>query len=288
MATYLHGNSEFQSADGGLQTLVLMNPSYVQFSDTPPPQPPPPSHPNLVFFNSVAGANTFSTQNLVHAPSHTQQFVGIPLPTTTTAASPTSQDHNSHSMNTHHDISALHGFVPRVNHNIWNPIDPSTTAREASRAQQGLSLSLSSQHPPGFVGSRDVQSQNQQAGSGEENVRISGGSSSSASGITNGVAGIQGVLISSKYLKATQELLDEVVNVTQNGIKNESSPKKATGNQTKMIRDGSFEGEADGKRAAEITTAERQEIQMKKAKLISMLDEVNFHRKSSVLHLLCS
>ncbi|CAK9322978.1 unnamed protein product [Citrullus colocynthis] len=280
MATYLHGNSDqFQSSDGGLQTLVLMNPSYVQFSDTPPP--PPPSHPNLVFFNSPStAANSYTTLTQAPPSSHTQQFVGIPLQTT--AASPTSQDHNSHPLNPHHDISALHGFAPRLHHNIWNQIDPSTAARESARAQQGLSLSLSSQHQQGF-GSRDVQSQTQQAASGEENMRISGGSSSSASGVSNGVAGIQGVLISSKYLKAAQELLDEVVNVTQIGIKSESSPKKATGNQSKLIgdapaatgtADGSLEGETDGKRAAELTTAERQEIQMKKAKLISMLDEV--------------
>lgn len=290
MATYLHGNSDqFQSSDGGLQTLVLMNPSYVQFSDTPPP--PPPSHPNLVFFNSPStAANSYTTLTQAPPSSHTQQFVGIPLQTT--AASPTSQDHNSHPLNPHHDISALHGFAPRLHHNIWNQIDPSTAARESARAQQGLSLSLSSQHQQGF-GSRDVQSQTQQAASGEENMRISGGSSSSASGVTNGVAGIQGVLISSKYLKAAQELLDEVVNVTQNGIKSESSPKKATGNQSKMIgdapaatgtADGSLEGETDGKRAAELTTTERQEIQMKKAKLISMLDEVHNKKSSNKNH----
>lgn len=293
MATYLHANSEFQSAaDAGLQTLVLMNPGYVQFSDTPPPpSSPPPSHPNLVFFNSATPANAYSAQTLPHPPSHAQQFVGIPLPSTTTA-SPTSQDHNLYSFNTHHDISSLHGFVPRVQYDIWKPINPSTTARESSRAQQGLSLSLSSQQ--GF-GSREIQSQTHQAVSGEENVRISGGSSSSASGITNGAAGIQGVLISSKYLKAAVELLDEVVNVTQNGIKNESSPKKAAGNQNKMngdasaaatTADGSFEGDADRKRAADLTTAERQEIQMKKEKLISMLDEV--HGPEILCFLLCS
>ncbi|XP_022982869.1 BEL1-like homeodomain protein 1 [Cucurbita maxima] len=268
MATYLHANSDhFQSPDAALQTLVLRNPTYVQFSDTPPP-PPPPSHPNLLFFNSPAPAPAPAAPNSFS----TQQFVGIP----------TSQDNNSHSLNPHHDISAFHGFLPRVQPNIWNSIDPSTAARDSSRAQQGLSLSLSSQHPPGF-GSRDVQSHTQQAVSGEETLRISGGSSSSASGVSNGVAGIQGVLISSKYLKAAQELLDEVVNVTQNEIKNESSPRKGNGNQTKMNGDASaatgtadvsLEGEADGKRAVELTTAERQEIQMKKVKLISMLDEV--------------
>ncbi|KAG8501145.1 hypothetical protein CXB51_003241 [Gossypium anomalum] len=47
MATYFHGNPEIQASTDGLQTLVLMNPAYVQYSDTPPP--PPAS--NLLFFN---------------------------------------------------------------------------------------------------------------------------------------------------------------------------------------------------------------------------------------------
>ncbi|KDP36113.1 hypothetical protein JCGZ_08757 [Jatropha curcas] len=259
MATYFHGNPEIQASAEGLQTLVLMNPTYVQYSDTPPP----PSN-NLVFLNS--GTNHLSPPpHLSHAPPNTQQFVGIPL-------DPTS----------HHDASALHGLVPRIHYNLYNPIDPSSAAREIPRAQQGLSLSLSSQQqqqqpppPPGY-GSQA------QAVSGED-MRVSGGSVSSGSGVTNGVSGMQGVLLSSKYLKAAQELLDEVVNVNSNEIKNELS-KKANGissnNSNKMIGessggDGSAGGDAGGgKRAAELTTAERQEIQMKKAKLISMLDEV--------------
>lgn len=115
-----------------------------------------------------------------------------------------------------------------------------------------------------------------------EDMRVSGGSVSSGSGVTNGVSGIQGVLLSSKYLKAAQELLDEVVNVNNNGIKSELSKKGngfSSNNSNKVIGEssggeGSGGGEACGKRGAELTTAERQEIQMKKAKLISMLDEV--------------
>lgn len=169
----------------------------------------------------------------------------------------------------------MHGLIPRIHYNLYNPVDPSSAARDTPRAQQGLSLSLSSQQQPGY-GSQA------QAVSGED-IRVSGGSASSGSGVTNnGVSGIQGVLLSSKYLKAAQELLDEVVNVNNHGIKNELS-KKSNGinsnNSNKVVGessggDGSAGGDAGGKRGAELTTAERQEIQMKKAKLISMLDEV--------------
>ncbi|KAJ6914541.1 hypothetical protein NC651_016728 [Populus alba x Populus x berolinensis] len=259
MATYFHGNPEIQAAAAsaeGLQTLVLMNPTYVQYSEPPPP----PQSNNLVFLNAAASAaaNSLSPPPHLsgHAPSNTQQFVGIPL------------DPNSH------EASSLHGLIPRVHYNFYNTIDSTSTARETPRAQQGLSLSLSSQQQGGF-GSQA------QAVSGED-IRVSGGLVSPGSGVTNGVPGMQGVLLSSKYLKATEELLDEVVNVNSNGIKSELSKKSngiSSNNSNKVIGEsstgeGSGEGEASGKRGPELSTAERQEIQMKKAKLISMLDEV--------------
>ncbi|KAI9393263.1 hypothetical protein POPTR_006G203000v4 [Populus trichocarpa] len=259
MATYFHGNPEIQAAAAsaeGLQTLVLMNPTYVQYSETPPP----PQSNNLVFLNAAASAaaNSLSPPPHLsgHAPSNTQQFVGIPL------------DPNSH------EASTLHGLIPRVHYNFYNPIDSTSTARETPRAQQGLSLSLSSQQQGGF-GSQA------QAMSGED-IRVSGGLVSPGSGVTNGVPGMQGVLLSSKYLKATEELLDEVVNVNSNGIKSELSKKSngiSSNNSNKVIGEsstgeGSGEGEASGKRGPELSTAERQEIHMKKAKLMSMLDEV--------------
>ncbi|KAI4348881.1 hypothetical protein L6164_009547 [Bauhinia variegata] len=277
MATYFHGNSEIQAPDG-LQTLVLMNPGYIQYSDTAPPAPAPHAS-NLVFLNSaaaIAANNSLNPQSLPHAPpSHTQQFVGIPLPTAS------SQDPNHQPMHGHHDVSALHGFVPRMQYNLWNTIDQNATARDTPRAQQGLSLSLSSQQAGlgSFRVDRDAASQAQAPAISGEDVRVSGGSPSSASGVTNGVSGIQSVLLSSKYLKAAQELLDEVVNVN-NGIKTDLAKKgsrqsKAIGeSSTAASGDGSKGEEASGKPTSELSTAERQEIQMKKAKLISMLDEV--------------
>ncbi|KAL1331847.1 BEL1-like homeodomain protein 1 [Arachis hypogaea] len=253
MATYFHGNSEIQGGgvDGGLQTLVLMNPGYIQFSDTPPP--PPPHGGNLMLLNSLAAAGNSSLAS--HAPL-SQQFLGVPL----------AAEH----MHGHHDVSvALHGYAPRGHYNLWNTIDPTTAARDATRATQGLSLSLP-------------------AMSGDE-VRVSGGSPSSASGVTNGgggVSGIQSVLLNSKYLRATQELLEEVVNVNNNNdVNNNNNMKKKSFEKAKVGvgesssnggnsgGDGSV-GEGSEKRCAELSTTERQEIQMKKAKLITMLDEV--------------
>ncbi|KAF5750588.1 BEL1-like homeodomain protein 1 [Tripterygium wilfordii] len=266
MATYFHGNSEILGGDG-LQTLVLMNPSYVQYHhDAPPPQPPPqqqqqPPHSNLVFLNSAANNLSSPPPQLSHLPPH-QQFVGIPLPNSTSSTAP-SQNPN--------DISALHGLIPRLHYNLFNSIDHhAPTPRDTPRAQQGLSLTLSSQQQPGY-GSQQAEA-------------ASGGSASSGSGVTNGVSGLQGVLLSSKYLKAAQELLDEVVNVNGNGTKSELLPRKSNGSGSGTTKvagessaagsgDGSGGGEAGEKNRAELTTAERQEFQMKKAKLVNMLDE---------------
>ncbi|KAK6147304.1 hypothetical protein DH2020_018216 [Rehmannia glutinosa] len=106
-------------------------------------------------------------------------------------------------------------------------------------------------------------------------------SPSSASGVTNGVNGVQSVLLGSKYLKAAQEILDEVVNVGRGGKSGiESSrpgngqPKNAGDTAEAAAATGDGQSGGDGKRGAELTTAERQEIQMKKAKLVNMLDEV--------------
>uniref|UniRef100_A0A5B6ZAN8 Putative BEL1-like homeodomain protein 1 n=1 Tax=Davidia involucrata TaxID=16924 RepID=A0A5B6ZAN8_DAVIN len=285
MATYFHGNSEIQG--DGLQTLILMNPGYVGYSDTQPPPPPPA---NFFFLNSPNNAgNSLNPANLPHAPPYqAHHLVGIPLQTTaaTATAPASSQDPHPPSLHSQHDISALHGFFPRVQYNMYNSIEP-TAARELTRAQQGLSLSLSSQQPA-YGSYRDEREVPSQAApptislTHGDDVRVSGGSPSSVSGISNGVNSMQNVLLSSKYLKAAQELLDEVVNVGK-GVKNESA--KGTNGQSKTIGESSASaaavageglngGEKSTKPAAELTTAERQEIQMKKAKLVNMLDEV--------------
>uniref|UniRef100_A0A7N0UVS4 Homeobox domain-containing protein n=1 Tax=Kalanchoe fedtschenkoi TaxID=63787 RepID=A0A7N0UVS4_KALFE len=253
MAAYFNGgNSEIQAADG-LQTLILMNPSYVnnqQHHQNPN---------NFIFVNP----------SMSPATDQSQQLVGIPL----------QQNHHQEA------ISALHGLIPRPHYNLWTPVDPSTATRETPRAQQGLSLSLSNsqqqqQQRVDFVGPPSLAIS--PSGSKDDGM-VFGGTPSPASVISNGpVSGMRSVLLSSKYLKATQQLLEEIVNV---GSAADSAKKKdaATSSSSKQaaIESSSPEaaaaagdGENGGKKAAELSTAERQEIQMKKGKLVCMLDEV--------------
>ncbi|XP_059627798.1 BEL1-like homeodomain protein 1 [Cornus florida] len=306
-STYFHGSSEIQADT--LQTLYLMNLNYVGYSDTQhqhqqqQQQPPPPG--NMLFLNSAAtGAS--------HAPpSHNQHFFGVPLPSATTTAvgSASSDDLNRQSVHSQHEIPVLHGVVPRFHYNLWSSGDQTAagshphphiqasnstaaTADVASQMgfrrpvvsptqQQGLSLSLSPQRPAykSFPDERDVPIQAPvtviSPTSGND-IRGSGGSSSS---VSNGINGMQSVMLGSKYLKAAQQLLDEVANVGK-GIKEDSSDEIK--NKAKMGRESmaavagesSSGGESSMKRVVELTTAQRQELQMKKAKLVSMLDEV--------------
>lgn len=110
-----------------------------------------------------------------------------------------------------------------------------------------------------------------------------------------GAAELSNTLTGSKYFKAAQQLLDEVVNVGK-GIKSDSvnhqksqtwfgaiSDKKniateATTNDrtTSAITGASISAEVmKNEHAFGLTPADRQELQMKKAKLVAMLDEVD-------------
>ncbi|XP_076936885.1 BEL1-like homeodomain protein 1 [Bidens hawaiensis] len=251
MASYYNGNSEIQGGDG-LQTLILMNPGYVNYSDG---QAPPSQPGNFMFLNNNQPAS------LPHAPPPTtQQFVGIPL-----SSQPPVSIHSQH------DISGIHAFMPRVHYNVYNPVE---MGQDVTRFQQGLSLTLSSQQP-GFS-SQAARGQTVSPTAVDESRALGtgGGSTASASGITNGVSS---VLLNSKYLNATHELLEEVVNVSKSVLNNSDQSTK----NLKIMGDGSSPTtarsgeETSGKRdGPELTTAERQEIQMKKAKLVNMLDEV--------------
>ncbi|KAF9598920.1 hypothetical protein IFM89_033118 [Coptis chinensis] len=314
MATYFHGSSEIQG--DGLQTLYLMNPGYVGYPDTQQQQQQ--QQPNMVFINSAG-----SSMNLSQTPQQNQHLVGIPLqatPISPNASSSSQQNPNRQSVHPQHEMSAVHGFIPRVQYNLWTSIDPNSSVVGGTHqpnhhqqqnsgtisalgvnnsisvgdvssqlglrrpfSQQGLSLSLSSQQP-GYGPYRtdsDLPTPTPApiiSPTSGEDMRVSGGSSSSASGISNGTSTIQSVLLGSKYLKAAQVLLDEVVNVGK-GIKTELS--KGSKEQIKFGKElsgvtgaGSTGGETSTKRSAELTTTEKQELQMKKAKLVSMLDEV--------------
>ncbi|KAL6521194.1 hypothetical protein OROGR_017763 [Orobanche gracilis] len=274
MATYFHGNpSEIGAGAGdGLQTLILMNPAYVGYSDSSQP-PHHQSSSNFVFLNSNSAASHHPNVQ----PPQTQHLVGIPVQGTTTSLS-TASTHD------HQDVSSFHGFLPpRVQYNLYNLPVELGAAREVTRAHQGLSLSLSSQQPPppppGYGSFRDEKVAELVVPSSvspvrvEDHIRVPAGPPSPASGVTNGV---HSVLLSSKYLKAAQELLDEVVNVGRGAVKR--GPESCRG-QPKYVGDNSTapeiaSGEFSAKRTAQLTTTERMEIQMKKAKLVNMLDEV--------------
>ena len=296
MATYFHGSSEIQA--DGLQTLYLMNPNYIGYSDTQ--QPSAAAATNMLFLNATP--NSLNPTNLPNMPLQNQHFVGIPLPN---MGSTNSDDHDQ--------MPSLQGVVPRFHYNLWGSPDqnpsrshpqiPTAVAAAASGGasqpglrrpvvsptQQGLSLSLSP-HQPAYrsvPGEHDIQVQQQPpvqaiSPTSGDDMRVSGGSSSTASAVSNGISGMQSVLLGSKYLKAAQQLLDEVANVGK-GIKADSGDgtkereKVNTVSVAASTGDAPSGGETGAKRVPELSTAQRQELQMKKAKLVNMLDEVQIY-----------
>jgi hypothetical protein len=136
--------------------------------------------------------------------------------------------------------------------------------------QRGLSLSLSSQQTPYRSVSREIEVSPGSHGGGEN----------------SGVSTMHGVIFGSKYLKVAQELLDEVVNVDKGIMKGESGEGDNSNNENKEKRKVNIEASSSGGRendggkqvlVAELSTAQRQELQMKKSKLVSMLDEVRLY-----------
>lgn len=110
--------------------------------------------------------------------------------------------------------------VSELHYNLHNQLINGAAAAAREEVKQGLSLSLSPQQAA-------------------EEARAP-----------------NNVVLSCKYLKVAQELLDEVVYIRKNG-KNTSAAQLSAG---------------DGR--DKVSTAEKQEIQMKKAKLVKMLDQV--------------
>lgn len=95
-----------------------------------------------------------------------------------------------------------------------------------------------------------------------------------------GCSGVGGTTLKSKYLKATQELLDEVVNV-QDALKRaqfekeQSSSKVEEGSKDQSRGSEANESGGGSGSAHELSPSERQELQSKLDKLHSMLDEVD-------------
>lgn len=277
MATYFHGGSEIQANSDGIHTLYLMNPNYVPYSDTHSQTPP-----NMLFLNS-SSTHALNPSTLPHAPPSNNHFVGIPLPTT------------DNPRPSYHEISTLHPMPPhRLHYNLWAPMDQQPhhgisgdsadlTFRRPT-TQQGLSLSLSSQQSlyRTLSAEQEIQGGGGGAPSGEE-IRVSGNSPTSVSVVSSGITGVQSVILGSKYLKAAQELLDEVVHVGKGNFKSDKGD--GTKDKMKMKKESMATiggdpsasvggGESTSKPVAELSTAQRQDLQMKKAKLIGMLDEV--------------
>ncbi|KAI4369127.1 hypothetical protein MLD38_017611 [Melastoma candidum] len=285
MATYFHGqNSDIHTADG-LQTLVLMNPAYTQYSTAPAVDAPvSATATNSLFFLNPAASPASA---LPHAPppqSTTQQFVSVALPAA--ASSSQSRQHrpggdDPHALHRAYGdvVPAMHGFLPRAQYGAWSSLEqPAAIGGDASHGhQQGLSLSLSSQQHQGLV-------QRGFGGDEREAPVMLVGSPSSASGVTiGGGAGGVSVLLGSRYLKAAQELLEEVASVQLGDLVKSETLRKGSGGSSKVAggessasakEDGSGRRGGDGKRGAEHSAAERQEIHARKAKLIAMLDEV--------------
>lgn len=260
MATYFHGNSEIQGGDHGMQTLYLMNPNYVPFSET------------TLLLNPAV--NALNPSNIHHAPpssSHHHPLMGIPLPGPTrniTIAS--SEDVNSRS-------SSLHGTFPGVHYDLWGSITPHQIAslpaattdvysQSSSSCRQGLSLSLSP---------KQAAYNNRTTNNNQAREQLSAGAAGnshqlSVSVVSNGIASPQNVILESKYLRGAQELLDEVVNVL-NVVKAEETRENLKLDKESMAvtAEGSVNIGAD-----HLTTPQKQELQLKKAKLVTMLDEV--------------
>ncbi|CAD6343246.1 unnamed protein product [Miscanthus lutarioriparius] len=255
MAAYYHGGAgtDIQASTDGLQTLYLMNPSYAGYADDGGASTPGAT--NMMLLNSAV--TTMTTASFAHHHHHQQSpssaaqqqqhFVGIPLQ------------------------------APPSGYNLWTPataaVDMSSPPPQAQTpgcaAAAGVSavLSLSSREaaPPPVT------------------VAAVAGPGCTDEGKYLGVSATsQGQMVmSSKYLKAAQELLDEVVSVSKGVEDANKTTKSLAAVKKKEDSEGVSGGGTDdgsgaksGGGAAEMSTAERQELQMKKSKLINMLDEV--------------
>lgn len=101
--------------------------------------------------------------------------------------------------------------------------------------------------------------------------------------IPYGMSSIVRVIPNSRYLKAAQQLLDEIVNVRkalkrpddandQSRLENQRSPKDADGVSK---NEESSNPQESASNSSELSPAEKQDLQNKLSKLLSMLDEVD-------------
>ncbi|XP_073143767.1 BEL1-like homeodomain protein 1 [Henckelia pumila] len=191
-------------------------------------------HTNVVFLNSAVRALDS------HAPlPQAQQFVGFPV-----------LSHYPHEYQT---------IIPSFDHNSWRSVnDPNMSLPTVPKC---LSLSLSSDQ----TGS-NKSLLNYQNFMGQSSIEMVLPRTSS------GVESKPGKVMGSKYLKAAQQILDEVANVGE-GVSVHDGMLVRSKDKAKII-ESSINGAGEDGGAEKRTTAQRQDIQMKKAKLVAMLHEV--------------
>ncbi|KAJ7981233.1 BEL1-like homeodomain protein 1 [Quillaja saponaria] len=239
---------------------------------------------NMLLLNPTTTGNALNFMNLSHAPppssTNNQHLVGV---TTLT----TNLDNSSRPLFLGQDYNLWGSMIDQTARGGAATADgvPSHMGFGRASQQQGLSLSLSSQHTTAYR-SLDVPRQVPAISptscgggggrGGGDDMRVLG--SSPLSTVSSGISGVAGVILGSKFLKAVHELLNEVVNVRKvidESVEKSKMMKMKMNREesTAWIGDGS--GTNSGKQGGnELTTAQRQELQMNKSKLISMLEEV--------------
>ncbi|KAI3702535.1 hypothetical protein L6452_28275 [Arctium lappa] len=86
-----------------------------------------------------------------------------------------------------------------------------------------------------------------------------------------GIGNVSRAISDSKYLKAAQQLLDEIVNVGK-ALKQHNSRKESTDDSKGVDGESKYVNQQESN---ELSAAEKQDLQNKMTKLISMLDEVD-------------
>ncbi|ERN16094.1 hypothetical protein AMTRI_Chr11g152230 [Amborella trichopoda] len=312
MATYYPG-TEIQPDN--LQTLYLMNPGYVGYAEATPSANPG----NMVLLNHVNGNPLTIGTNLSQNPNQQpQHFIGIPLQgpdpqRQVLTVNPTDINPNllASRISGHHQYNQWRNSGNELT--FLQAIDQSQASTNPSQiANMNSSVSLSHHQPVQEItnsqmgirrgpmasdqtqqGALSLSLSSQQPSNGQFSFHSSGHgvSQSMKQGTVDSVSSnLQGVLMGSKYLKAAQELLDEVVSVGK-GVKTDSGKREKS--QVKIGREMAVEGsgaESSGKKGSELSTVERQEVQMKKAKLVAMLDEVDqrYRQYHHQMHLVVS
>ncbi|KAF0889259.1 hypothetical protein E2562_022508 [Oryza meyeriana var. granulata] len=181
MAAYFTGGgagTDVQAGTDGLQTLYLMNPNYVGYTDAA--AAPGGGAANMMFLNSAVSTLTPASFGHHQPTPAAQHFVGIPLQPT-----------------------------PHSGYNLWDPDTTGATAEDVSpRHQQGPAGTSSAVGPVLSLSSRE-------AGPVTVAAAIVPGGTEGKHVVVALPQEEEQVVMRSRYLKAAQELLDEAVSVSK-------------------------------------------------------------------------